>query len=92
MKMRLQSSKTFFAGAVYSALIEIPAGKMVTYGRLAELAGNAKASRAVGHLMAVNRYPVVIPCHRVFSRTNTWLYAYGEDVKRELLWHEHVEF
>ncbi len=91
VKMRLQVGNTEFACAVYSALLEIPFGKTVTYGELAERAGYAKAARAVGHLMATNRYPIVIPCHRVCSRTNPWLYAFGPDVKRELLWHEGIE-
>ena len=43
----------------------IAAGKTRTYGELAELAGYPGAARAVGTVMSRNRYPVVVPCHRV---------------------------
>lgn len=43
----------------------IAAGKTRTYGELAELAGYPGAARAVGSVMSSNRYPIVIPCHRV---------------------------
>lgn len=40
-------------------------GKTRTYGELAELAGFPGAARAVGTVMSKNRYPIVVPCHRV---------------------------
>ena len=43
----------------------IAAGKTRTYGELADLAGFPGAARAVGSVMSSNRYPIVIPCHRV---------------------------
>lgn len=43
----------------------IPYGQTLTYGRLAALAGSPGAARAVGNVMAANRCPLVIPCHRV---------------------------
>jgi len=43
----------------------IAAGKTRTYGELADLAGFPGAARAVGSVMSRNRYPIVIPCHRV---------------------------
>jgi len=36
-----------------------------TYGELADLAGYPGAARAVGSVMSSNRYPIIIPCHRV---------------------------
>lgn len=39
-------------------------GEVMTYSRVATLAGNPKASRAVGTLMAKNQ-DTTIPCHRV---------------------------
>ena len=90
-RMHFLTGKTEFGRAVYSSLLAIPHGKILTYAELARLAGYAKAARAVGHLMAINRYPIVIPCHRVCGKTNPWLYAFGADVKRELLRHEGVE-
>ena len=43
----------------------IHAGGTRTYGELAGLAGFPGAARAVGSVMSRNRYPIVIPCHRV---------------------------
>ena len=43
----------------------IPYGQTLSYGRLAALAGSSRAARAVGNVMANNRYPLVVPCHRV---------------------------
>jgi methylated-DNA-[protein]-cysteine S-methyltransferase len=43
----------------------IPFGETRTYAALAREAGSPKAFRAVGHAMATNPIPIVIPCHRV---------------------------
>jgi methylated-DNA-[protein]-cysteine S-methyltransferase len=43
----------------------IAAGGTRTYGELADLAGYPGAARAVGSVMSRNRFPIVIPCHRV---------------------------
>jgi methylated-DNA-[protein]-cysteine S-methyltransferase len=40
-------------------------GRVRTYGELASSAGSAGAARAVGNVMANNRYPIIVPCHRV---------------------------
>lgn len=56
---------TPFQADVYNALLTVPAGSTVSYGRLAEMAGHPGAARAVGTAMARNPLPVLIPCHRV---------------------------
>jgi len=43
----------------------IPYGQSLSYGRLAARAGSPRAARAVGNVMAANRFPLVVPCHRV---------------------------
>jgi len=59
---------TEFQKEIYNALAEIPCGKTVTYGELAELAGKPKtASRAVGTAMSKNRFLLALPCHRVVA-------------------------
>jgi O-6-methylguanine DNA methyltransferase len=45
----------------------IPAGERRTYGQLAAAAGSAGAARAVGQVMATNRVPLIVPCHRVVA-------------------------
>jgi len=42
-------------------------GKTRSYGELAALAGSERAARAVGNTMALNRFPLVVPCHRVIN-------------------------
>lgn len=51
--------------AVYQAARRLGPGEQVSYGELAALAGSPRAARAVGQAMARNRFPIVVPCHRV---------------------------
>jgi methylated-DNA-[protein]-cysteine S-methyltransferase len=78
-----------FERAVYEALVSVPCGETVSYGRLAEMAGYPRAARAVGSAMAANPIPVIIPCHRVI-RADGSLGNYGDDPdwKPRLLEHE----
>lgn len=88
--LHLEGLPPFFA-RVYEALRRVPPGKVVTYGELAELAGNAGAARAVGTAMQKNPLPLVVPCHRVV-RGGGDLGEYsapgGVGLKRRLLEHE----
>ncbi len=52
---------------VYEFLRTIPAGKVVTYGQIAEFLGNKKLSRVVGNILHVNPQPDVYPCFRVVN-------------------------
>lgn len=56
---------TDFHKSVLRSCYAIPAGSTLTYGQLAATADRPKAARAVGAAMAKNRWPIVIPCHRV---------------------------
>lgn len=56
-----------FKQKVYEVTRQIPKGKVATYGQVAKLAGNPKAARAVGMLMAKNPDAPRTPCHRVVS-------------------------
>ena len=53
-----------FSEKVYSVVAKIPRGKTMTYKQVAAKAGNPRAARAVGTLMAKN-FNEKIPCHRV---------------------------
>ena len=77
---------TPFQLAVVEALKRVPYGEVVTYGELAALAGRPNAQRAAGSVCANNRFPLVVPCHRVVSATGIGGYgASGVEVKRRLL-------
>jgi methylated-DNA-[protein]-cysteine S-methyltransferase len=77
---------TEFQKKVWNALKEIPCGETKSYGEIAKIIGNEKASRAVG--MANNKNPImiVIPCHRVIGANGKLVgYAAGLEVKENLL-------
>jgi methylated-DNA-[protein]-cysteine S-methyltransferase len=58
---------TPFAGKVVAACRRIPWGQTRSYGDLAAECGSSGAARAVGSVMAKNRYPLIVPCHRVLA-------------------------
>jgi methylated-DNA-[protein]-cysteine S-methyltransferase len=69
-----------------AALRAVPYGETVTYAELAALAGRPGAQRAAGTFCARNRFPLVVPCHRVVSSTGVGPYgSLGTEYKRALL-------
>jgi len=56
-----------FVRRVYGVVRRIPRGQVLSYGEVAEAAGNPGAARAVGNAMARNPLCLVIPCHRVVA-------------------------
>lgn len=56
---------TPFQKMVLTLTSEIPYGEVRTYADLATESGTPGAARAVGHALATNPMPIVIPCHRV---------------------------
>ena len=85
---------TSFGEKVYALTAKIPKGKVATYGQIAALAGSARAARAVGQLMARNKNPKAVPCHRVVGATGALTgYAFdGVSMKRKKLIGEGVAF
>jgi methylated-DNA-[protein]-cysteine S-methyltransferase len=80
-----------FQRAVADALRGVPYGEVVTYGELAALAGHPNAHRAAGTFCAGNRFPLVLPCHRVVAAGGLGAYgSLGVAYKRRLLELEHV--
>lgn len=77
---------TPFRRAVLEETMRIPMGETRTYADLAAIAGNPRAARAVGRVMATNPLPFVIPCHRVVGSNGT-LHGYGGglELKAKLL-------
>jgi len=82
---------TDFQVALADALRAVPYGETVTYGELAALAGRPNAQRAAGTFCAGNRFPLVVPCHRVVAAGGLGGYgSLGEGYKRRLLELEHA--
>jgi methylated-DNA-[protein]-cysteine S-methyltransferase len=58
-----------FQRRVLRTLYQVPRGKVISYGQLAERASAPRAARAVGTALAKNPFPIILPCHRVVKST-----------------------
>ena len=72
-----------FKERVLKIVKKIPRGKVLTYKKVAELAKNPRAFRAVGNILNKNRSPK-IPCHRVI-RSDGKVGRYNRGVKQKIL-------
>lgn len=91
--LKLHQGGTVFQRKVWQALSEIPFGRTVSYGDIAQKIGNLNAVRAVGSANGKNPFCVIIPCHRViFSDGTLGGYSGGLAIKRKLLKLEGVQF
>ena len=76
---------TEFQVKVWRALLRVPVGALLSYGRLAELVGKPKAARAVGAAVGSNPIGFLIPCHRVVRGSGAiGGYRWGVDRKRAI--------
>lgn len=84
MKKRRPGATTTFRARVLAIVRRIPAGRVATYGDIAELAGQPRAARAVGNIM--RECDEGVPAHRVIAAGGR-LGGYGgsEHLKRALL-------
>ena len=80
---------TKFQKLVWWQLMQIPAGRTISYRELAQRMGRPKSTRAVASACGANRIAVLIPCHRVL-RSDGGLggYRWGVERKRQLLQRE----
>jgi len=74
---------TPFERRLYSLVIEIPRGSVVSYGELAKLLKTSP--RAVGSGLKRNPYPLIVPCHRVVAKKGIGGFSGGVKLKRLLL-------
>lgn len=80
-----------FRKEVWKILCEIPYGKVITYGQIAQKIAAAKkvesmSAQAVGGAVGHNPISIIIPCHRVMGANgNMTGYAAGIAVKTKLL-------
>lgn len=82
-QLPLEPKGTEFQRKVWKALESIPYGQTKSYGEIARMIGNEKASRAVG--MANNKNPlsIFIPCHRVIGADGK-LVGYGGGLDKKI--------
>ena len=89
--LSLQFEGTAHQRKVWQRMCDIPRGQVLTYG---DLAAQIKSSpRAVGQACGANPIAIVIPCHRVVSRTGLGGFfhqreGYALQIKQWLLAHE----
>ncbi len=78
--------RTPFAKLILQHLARVPFGETLTYGELAERAGYPGCARAVGKVMATNRIPLILPCHRIVGRDRRLTgYSGGDGIKTKRL-------
>lgn len=92
----LKPSGTAFQRKVWDEISAIPCGHTLSYGDVASLIKSAP--RAVGGACGANPFPIVVPCHRVVSKSQSFNAGLGGfahsrdglhlDIKRWLLAHE----
>jgi AraC family transcriptional regulator of adaptative response/methylated-DNA-[protein]-cysteine methyltransferase len=77
---------TPFQSRVWRALLQVPAGALISYGQLAAMSGRPGAARAVGTAVGGNPLAYLIPCHRVIRETGViGQYRWGHERKRLML-------
>ncbi|MBC8125988.1 MAG: methylated-DNA--[protein]-cysteine S-methyltransferase [Gloeobacteraceae cyanobacterium ES-bin-144] len=83
---KLHVKGSAFQLRVWRALLRVPTGSLVSYGKLAASAGNPSASRATGTAVGSNAISFLIPCHRVIRETGiSGNYRWGAVRKRAIL-------
>jgi methylated-DNA-[protein]-cysteine S-methyltransferase len=77
---------TEFQRLVWDVARSIPYGEVRSYSWLAERVGRTGACRAAGNAMARNRFPIIVPCHRVVAKDGSLGgFGGGLGLKRQLL-------
>lgn len=85
-ELNISPKGTEFQKKVWAELLKIPYGKTKSYQEIAEAVGKPKAQRAVGSACNKNPILLIIPCHRVVSKTGKLTgFACGVDRKEQLL-------
>jgi AraC family transcriptional regulator, regulatory protein of adaptative response / methylated-DNA-[protein]-cysteine methyltransferase len=76
---------TEFQLRVWRALLQVQAGSITTYGRLAEAVGQTRAARAVGSAVGANPIAFIIPCHRVIRETGALGHYHWDPVRKRAI-------
>lgn len=75
---------------ILSAVEEIPAGRVASYGQIARLVGRDRNARLVGNVLSRAEFYGSYPCHRVVNHAGRTAPGWGE--QRALLESEGVRF
>lgn len=82
----LHMKGTDFQIKIWKKLVQIPEGRLSTYGSLAPNAGGAQA---IGSAVGANPISYIVPCHRIVKSNGDFHgYHWGSDLKKMLLAYE----
>lgn len=79
-----------FTEKVINAILEIPAGRVASYGQIAAIAGNQRGARQVGRILHSMSAKYDLPWQRVVNAQG-YIVLFKADRQRELLEKEGVE-
>jgi AraC family transcriptional regulator, regulatory protein of adaptative response / methylated-DNA-[protein]-cysteine methyltransferase len=83
---RLLLKGTNFQIKVWSAMLSVPPGHLISYGDLAQSIGRPGAAQAVGRALSANPLGFIVPCHRVIRATGALGdYRWGKARRRAIL-------
>lgn len=87
-------SSAYYA-QIWQTIRQIPAGKVASYGQIADLAGLPGRARLVGKALGMAPETIPLPWHRVLRGNLTLAFAAGSEqavLQRSLLFAEGVVF
>lgn len=67
IEIAIDPATSDFNARVWVEARQIPPGETRTYGELAKALGAPEKAREVGQAMGANRFPIIVPCHRVLG-------------------------
>jgi AraC family transcriptional regulator, regulatory protein of adaptative response / methylated-DNA-[protein]-cysteine methyltransferase len=77
---------TAFQKMVWQHLVDVPFGKLVSYGQIADKINENNASRAVGTAVGKNPIGYFLPCHRVVQANGSYgHYVWGAATKAAII-------
>ncbi len=68
-KLRLNPIGSEFQRQILMSVARIPFGETASYSDIARAVGKPKAVRSIASAMKKNTLPIILPCHRVVSRS-----------------------
>lgn len=90
-----ENQNSSLAAKVYEIVARVPAGKVATYGQIAEMMEIELDARDVGHVMHHAPAGRGLPCHRVVNKTGMLAPDYvfgGQEIQRSMLEAEGITF
>ena len=86
---QLDTQGTLFQQKAWKEISKVPFGTTLSYKLLGKNMGSETYARAVGNACNQNRFPLLIPCHRIVQTNgNLGGFAYSKKIKEILLEHE----